>query len=132
MRGKVHAANFFRNLDKEEHPNILIAKSAKGWMDGMEWLRRIYSRKLISPAERRVLTLDGHSSHMNEQFIGFRESHNVALLCLPPHSTHPLQPLDVGPFRLYYGIGIDVYFREIFGFALQHLLPISPESLQIG
>ena len=56
--GKVHTANFFRNLDKEKHSDILIAKSAKGWTDdelGMEWLQRIYkpySRKLISPGEK--------------------------------------------------------------------------------
>ena len=40
-KGKVHTANFFRNLDKEKHFGILTAKSAKGWTDdelGMEWL----------------------------------------------------------------------------------------------
>ena len=56
--GKVHTANFFRNLDKEKHSDILIAKSAKGWTEdklGMEWLQRIYkpySQKFISPGEK--------------------------------------------------------------------------------
>ena len=57
-KGKVHMANFFRNLDKEKHSDILIAKPAKGWMDdelGIEWFQHIYepySRKLISPGEK--------------------------------------------------------------------------------
>ena len=139
-KGKVHTANFFRNLDKKKHSDILIAKSAKGWTDdelGMEWLRRVYepySRKLISPGEKRLLILDGHFSHVNEQFIDFCESHNVALFCLPPHSTHLLQPLDVGlfgPLQHFYGIGIDDYFRdhgENFGFAPQRFLPIYLEA----
>ena len=72
MKGKVYTANFFRNLDKEKHSDILIAKSAKGWTDdelSMEWLQciyELYSRKLISPGEKRLLILDGHSSHVNE------------------------------------------------------------------
>ena len=43
-RGKVHMANFFQNIDKEKHSDILIAKSAK-WTDDeldMEWLQCIY------------------------------------------------------------------------------------------
>ena len=71
MKGKVHMADFFQNLDKEKHSDIPIAKSAKGWTDdelGMEWLQRIYepySRKLISPGEKRLLILDSHS-YINE------------------------------------------------------------------
>ena len=30
-KGKVHMANFFRDLDKAEHSDILITKSPKGW-----------------------------------------------------------------------------------------------------
>ena len=99
-------ANFFRNIDKEKHSDILIAKSAK-WTDdelGMEWLQCIYepySRKLISPDEKRPLILDGHSSHIDERFVDFCESHNVAVFCLPPHSTHLLQMFDVGLLDLF-------------------------------
>ena len=52
-KGKVHTANFFRSLDKEEHSGILIPKSPKGWTDdelGMEWLWHSYepySRSLL-------------------------------------------------------------------------------------
>ena len=57
----------------------------------------------------------------------------MALFCLPPHSTHLLQPLDVGLFgpQHFYGIGIDEHFRDYgegFGFAPQHFLPIYLEA----
>ena len=32
------------------------------------------------------------------QFIEYCEAHKIIPLCLPPHSTHLLQPLDVGIF----------------------------------
>ena len=45
----------------------------------MEWLWRIddpYSQKLqvVSPGEKRLLILDGHSSHVGEECIDFCES----------------------------------------------------------
>ena len=84
----------------------------------MEWLRRFYephSQMLISPGKERLLIPDGHSSHVNKQLIDFCESHNVALFWLSPHSTHLLQPLDIGlfgPLQHFYRIGIDDYFRD--------------------
>ena len=57
----------------------------------------------------------------------------MALFCLPPHSTHLLQPHDVGlfgPLQHFYGIGLDENFRnhsEI-GFAPPHLLPVCLEA----
>lgn len=32
------------------------------------------------------------------QFVQYCQDHNIIPLCLPPHSTHYLQPLDVGIF----------------------------------
>ena len=42
--------------------------------------------------------MDGHSSHVNMEFIRVYDSLKICLLILPPHSTHKLQPLDVGLF----------------------------------
>ncbi|RPB05469.1 CENP-B protein, partial [Choiromyces venosus 120613-1] len=46
-----------------------------------------------------MLVLDGHSSHVNNiQFIEYYIAKNIHLICLPAHTTHILQPLDVGIF----------------------------------
>ena len=45
-----------------------------------------------------MLILDGHASHLSTTAIEFSLASNIILLCLPPHATHILQPLDVGLF----------------------------------
>ena len=45
-----------------------------------------------------VLIFDGHHSHISLELIELAKNNNIHLLCLPPHSTHLLQPLDVSVF----------------------------------
>ncbi|RMZ69979.1 pogo transposable [Pyrenophora seminiperda CCB06] len=47
----------------------------------------------------RLLLLDGHGSHVTPGFLDFCISHRTLLAVLPPHSSHRLQPLDVGMFK---------------------------------
>ena len=42
--------------------------------------------------------MDGYKSHLTWQFIHFAANKGIALVCLPPHTSHLLQPLDVGVF----------------------------------
>jgi hypothetical protein len=47
-----------------------------------------------------LLIVDGHTSHTNNlEMLEFSEEKNIILLCLPPHTTHYLQPLDRGFFK---------------------------------
>ena len=60
-----------------------------------------------------MLIWDGHVSHINYKFLTFCEAYNIVVFCLPPHSTHLLQPLDVGLFatlQLAYRKAIEDYF----------------------
>ncbi|KDR68191.1 hypothetical protein GALMADRAFT_32338, partial [Galerina marginata CBS 339.88] len=41
---------------------------------------------------------DGHGSHTTLEWINLARANNIILYCLPPHTTHRLQPLDVGCF----------------------------------
>ena len=45
-----------------------------------------------------LLFFDGHYSHISLELIRAARQNNVHLLCLPPNTTHILQPLDVGVF----------------------------------
>ena len=71
----------------------------------MEWLVRNFgpgsSTEIKAAGETRLLVLDGHVSHVNAPFCKYCIDHNIVLLCLPPHTTHKLQPLDVGLFSPY-------------------------------
>ena len=84
-------------------PGSGIAMSPNGWTDneiGLEWFVRLFepeSRKRLK-GKYRLLILDGHASHISTKVIQFCVTHLIILLCLPPHSTHLLQPADIGLF----------------------------------
>ncbi len=46
-----------------------------------------------------VLFVDGHHSHMGVDLIMSAREAGIQILCLPPHTTHILKPLDVGSIR---------------------------------
>jgi hypothetical protein len=48
----------------------------------------------------RLLILDGHGSHCTPEFDLFCKEHLIITLCMPPHSSHLLQPVDVGFFAV--------------------------------
>ena len=51
-----------------------------------------------NPEEPIVLILDGHASHKTPEMLRAAVENNIELYFLPPHTTHQLQPLDVGIF----------------------------------
>lgn len=54
--------------------------------------------KARSTGHYRLLILDGHESHHSVDFEKYCEENHIITLCMPPHSSHLLQPLDVGCF----------------------------------
>lgn len=46
----------------------------------------------------RLLLMDGHRSHLEPEFLQWCLEHQIYPLVLPAHSSHILQPLDVGLF----------------------------------
>ncbi|EIW70259.1 hypothetical protein TREMEDRAFT_29569, partial [Tremella mesenterica DSM 1558] len=82
--------------------DIFMTASPKGWSDdklGLRWLAEIFEpTTALKHLRRRLLIVDGHSSHVNYSFLQLCDSLRIAVCILPPHSTHRLQPLDVGIF----------------------------------
>jgi DDE superfamily endonuclease len=82
-----------------------ISTSETGWTDnhlGFEWFQKVFipqaSARRDDPNDKILLILDGHGSHEAVKMIDLSEQHNIQILLLPPHTTHKLQPLDVGVF----------------------------------
>ena len=80
-----------------------FSTSNSGWTSdshGFEWIRTVFDpcTKPSDPSERRLLIMDGHSSHITANLISFCISNAIDILILPPHSSHKLQPLDIGIF----------------------------------
>ena len=75
-------------------------KSSNGWMTQelfFGWISGHFAIK-ISPERPVCLLVDGHSSHIDLDVSNFCRANGILLYCLPPHTTHVLQPLDVGFF----------------------------------
>jgi hypothetical protein len=61
-----------------------------------------------------MLVLDGHESHESATFQEYCKANNIITLCLPPHSSHLTQPLDVGCFSVLkrmYGRQIETFIK---------------------
>lgn len=92
-----------------------FAVSSNGWSCnalGLHWLETIFHRYTSQRVARgrRLLIVDGHSSHVNLRFIDLCDKLRILVLVLPPHSTHRLQPLDVSlfaPLASYYTKGLN-------------------------
>ena len=97
--------------------------TGKGWTCnrlGVEWLRDVFDRHTKSKAgnRRRLLIVDGHSSHVNMEFLDLADRLNIVTHVLPAHSTHRLQPLDVSlfaPLVTYHSKGLNKLMADSLG-----------------
>jgi hypothetical protein len=64
----------------------------------------------------RLLVLDGHESHHSAEFEIFCKAHNIVTLCMPSHSSHLLQSLDVVMFG---------FLKRSYGRMVEKLMRIS-------
>ena len=97
-------------------PGTLFAHSDSGWMNCdiyLEWFE--FFLRNIPPKRPVVLIQDGHASHMSIKLIELARANDIHLLCLPAHTTHILQPLDVGvfkPFKTYFSKACTSYLAK--------------------
>jgi len=86
-------------MDKQ----TVLHVSDNGWTDrdiALDWPKHFnHYTKPQTRGKYRPLILDGHTSHVSLSFIKYCEQYCIIPLYLPPHSTHILQPLDIGTFR---------------------------------
>lgn len=74
-----------------------------GWSNG-EVFKQYLQNHFIKYCQGRseedtvLLLYDGHRSHVSVDLIEWARDHNIVLFVLPPHTSHILQPMDVGCF----------------------------------
>ena len=81
--------------------NTVYTSSPSGWMENdqfLQWLEVLFIPEVKKYPGQHILLLDGHSTHVTLKVIEICQKNNVSLLCLPAHSSHILQPLDVGVY----------------------------------
>lgn len=85
--------------------NYLVAYSTSGYTNdelSLEWVKHFVreTQKRLKGVYR-LLLFDGFDSHCTQEFLEVLEDHKVIAYRLPPHTSHFLQPLDVGCFQPY-------------------------------
>lgn len=94
---------------KDEVAGTRYAVSDNGWIDQelfRYWLDEHFLAN-ATPHRPLLLLLDGHSSHFEPTSIEYAKKKGVIIFCLPPHTTHECQPLDVSFFK-----SLKVHWRE--------------------
>jgi hypothetical protein len=115
--GKHHLSAWYKEPSIPD--NWVINVSDNGWTTnelGLKWLKHFDEHtKERTVGSHRLLILDGHESHTSVEFHQYCEEHEIITLCMPPHSSHLLQPLDVGcfsPMKKAYGRQAELMMRN--------------------
>ena len=128
-KGRVHISAWYEETDIPHDWKLSV--SDNGWTNnalGLEWLKHFNTHtKTRQVGGYRLLILDGHESHLNQDFKDYCVDNKILTLCMPPHSSHILQPLDVvcfSPLKRKYSQRVrDLARRRVFHINKEGFLP---------
>lgn len=113
-------------------PRKIIACHPSGWMQSdifLQWFDHFLAHAKPSADDPVLLILDGHSTHSkNLAFIEKARDNHTTVVCLPPHCSHKMQPLDVsfmGLLNTFYVQAIEKYLRNNPGKVVTQFQPTS-------
>ena len=85
--------------------DTLIAVSDTGYSNDVlcfEWIKYFeWFTAKRRHSKWRLIILDGYGLHCTKELLDFCDDHHIIPFCLPPHTMHLLQPLDVVCFQPY-------------------------------
>jgi len=128
-KGRIHISAWYEEADIPRNWKLSVSKN--GWTNndlGVAWLKHFDAHtKTRQVGLYRLLILDGHESHQSQDFKDYCLEHKILTLCMPAHSSHILQPLDVvcfSPLKLKYSQRIrDLARRRVFHINKEGFLP---------
>ena len=103
FKGKDLYNQWFQICSEGGIPSWHYSHAEKGFstlLHLLEWFQKVYLVEFPAPNPNqwRLLIMDGHSTHVDVDFVMAALSNKVFLYYLPPHHSHVAQPLDVGVF----------------------------------
>ena len=101
FKGKMNQRSWYQDIPH----SWKVGVSENGWTTdeiGLKWLKTLFGpyTQDRTTGKYRLLILDGHGSHVTAEFDQYCADHLIIVLCMPPHSSHLLQPLDVSCFSV--------------------------------
>jgi hypothetical protein len=101
--GKVHLRYWY---DQSSLPkDMVVALSENGWTNddlALQWIKHFdkHTKDRVI-GTYRLLILDGHGSHITPEFDNYCTENRIVTIYMPSHTSHLLQPLDVGCFGAF-------------------------------
>ena len=128
-KGRVHISAWYEEASIPYEWKLSVSQN--GWTNnqlGLEWLKHFDEHtKSRQVGSYRLLILDGHESHLNQDFKDYCLVRKILTLCMPAHSSHILQPLDVvcfSPLKLKYSQRVrDLARRRVYHINKEGFLP---------
>ena len=101
FKGKVLIKGWFDNLPMDWQFEV----SLNGWTSNeisLQWLEKLFIPSTSSHMKGvyQLLILDSHGSHLTPKFNDICEKNKIIPICMPPHSLHLLQLLDISCFAV--------------------------------
>lgn len=116
FKGKVLLVLWFQ--EEDILGDWALTVSENGWTTNeisLDWLHYFdKATKQRTKGAKRLLILDGHNSHCSAEFEQFCQNKDIVTLCIPAHSSHILQPLDVccfAPLKQAYSQQVEGFIR---------------------
>lgn len=116
VKGKTSAS--LHGLNVVDAPDgTIFAFQENGWINeeiAEKWFREVFLQH-CGPERPQLLLLDGHSSNESLGLLELAMHKNIEIFCLPPHTTHALQPLDrsvFGPFNKAYDTACSEFLSQ--------------------
>jgi hypothetical protein len=116
LAAQYHLANWYQECGLPL--DWRIATTDNGWTTnavGLDWIKHFdYHTAPRTKGIYRLLILDGHESHHSTEFELYCRDNKIITLCMPAHSSHKCQPLDVGcfgPLKQAYGRYVEELMR---------------------
>ena len=116
VQGVNHLHQWYTNTELPD--NYSIATSPSGYSnDQLAYAHLLHFDEWSSRRQVgvwRLLIFDGFGSHLTKEFIDYCDNRKIIPFGLPPHTSHLLQPLDVGvfqPFKHYHKEAVEMATR---------------------
>ncbi|KAJ8956832.1 hypothetical protein NQ318_014246 [Aromia moschata] len=100
-------------------PGSIYGCHTSGWIQAdlfTKWFQHFIDHTKPTKSDPVLLVLDGHYSHTkNLDVINMARENFVSIVCIPPHCSHKMQPLDIsfmGPLKTYYAKEIENWLRN--------------------
>ncbi|XP_030746037.1 uncharacterized protein LOC115874879 [Sitophilus oryzae] len=100
-------------------PGSIAACHPSDWIQQhifTQWLKHFIAHGKPTENDPVLLVLDGHYSHTrNLDVIEIARSNHLTIICIPPHTSHKLEPLDLSfmaPFKTYYSQSIQSWLKN--------------------